>query len=223
MKKTIIALLALAGVAAADTYELDMKAVTFGSADTLTKSNQAMSWADGAVYETWYMEFKLSEVTATEYIATITAGNATQPSNGLSVSAKAGSITLGTGNKSVISSAGSLEFTTTDTLTFAYYDGTAYLGNMTTKEYISASTGLPSTTTMTSGTSRAWANGNPTGSTQIGATSIASLDDLDIPSGYTLDMGTLMTTGVAQSVPEPTTATLSLLALAGLAARRRRK
>ncbi len=220
MKKTIIALLALVGVAAADTYELDMKAVTFDSAATLTSGNQAMSWADGAVYETWYMEFKLSEVTATKYIATITAGDDSKPSNGLSVSAKAGSITLGTGNKSVISSAGSLAFTTTDTLTFAYYDGTAYLGNMTTKEYISASTGLPSTTTMTSGTSRAWSN---SGTTKIGATSIASLDDLDIPTGYTLDMGKLMTTGVAQSVPEPTTATLSLLALAGLAARRRRK
>ena len=222
MKKTIIALLALAGVAAADTYELDMKAVTFGSADTLTKGNEAMNWADGAVYETWYMEFKLTEVTRDGYIATITAGPGGSNSSGLSVSAKAGSITLGTGSSNVISSAGSLEFTTTDTLTFAYYDGTAYLGNMTTKEYISASTGLPSTTTMTSGTSRAWANGNP-GTTQIGATSIASLDDLDIPAGYTLDMGTLMTTGVAQSVPEPTTATLSLLALAGLAARRRRK
>ena len=222
MKKTIIALLALAGVAAAETYELDMQDVTFGSAATLTKGNQAMNWADGAVYETWYMEFKLSEVTADGYIATITTGNSTAPSNGLSVSAKAGSITLGTGNRDVISSAGSLEFTTTDTLTFAYYDGTAYLGNMTTKEYISASTGLPSPTTMTSGTSRAWANGDP-GTTKIGATSIASLDDLDIPAGYTLDMGKLMTTGVAQSVPEPTTATLSLLALAGLAARRRRK
>ncbi len=223
MKKTIIALLALAGVAAADTYELDKKAVTFGSAATLTSGNQAMSWADGAVYETWYMEFNLSDVTATEYKATITAGPGGSNSSGLSVSAKAGSITLGTGNAGVISSAGSLEFTTTDTLTFAYYDGTAYLGNMRTKEYISASTGLPSTTTMTSGTSRAWANGNPVGTTQIGATSIASLDDLDIPTGYTLDMGKLMTTGVAQSVPEPTTATLSLLALAGLAARRRRK
>jgi len=223
MKKTIIALLALAGVAAADTYELDMKDVTFGSADTLTKSNEAMNWADGAVYETWYMEFKLSDVTATEYKATITAGPGGSNSSGLSVSAKAGSITLGTGSSNVISSAGSLTFTTTDTLTFAYYDGTAYLGNMTTKKYISASTDLPSTTTMTSGTSRAWANGNPTGTTQIGATSIASLDNLDIPAGYTLDMGTLMTTGVAPSVPEPTTATLSLLALAGLAARRRRK
>ncbi|MBQ3143973.1 MAG: PEP-CTERM sorting domain-containing protein [Akkermansia sp.] len=220
MKRTIIALLALAGVAAADTYELDMKDVTFGAAATLTSGNQAMNWADGAVYETWYMEFKLSDVTATEYKATITTGNATQPSNGLSVSAKAGSITLGTGNAGVISSAGSLEFTTTDTLTFAYYDGTAYLGNMRTQKYISASTDLPSPTTMTSGTSRAWSNEQ---ATKIGATSIASLDDLDIPTGYTLDMGKLMTTGVAQSVPEPTTATLSLLALAGLAARRRRK
>ena len=47
-----------------------------------------------------------------------------------------------------------------------------------------------------------------------------------IPAGEKLDMATLMTTGVAQTmqlVPEPTTATLSLLALAGLAARRRRK
>lgn len=218
--------MALAGVATAETYKLNLTSVTFNTESILTYGNQAMNWEPNAAYETWYMEFTLPTVTSDVYQATITTGPSGSNSSGLSVSAKNGSITLGTGMKNVITDAGSLTFSSTDTLTFAYYDGTAYLGNMTTQEFISVSTNLPSPTTMTSGISRAWANGNPTGTTQIGATSIASLDGLNIPDGSALDMGTLMTTGVAQTmqlVPEPATATLSLLALAGLAARRRRK
>ena len=129
-------------MAAAETYELDLASVAFGSEASLLKSNQAMTWEDGAVYRTWYMEFKMPAVTSEVYQAAITAGLGGSNSSGLSVSAKNGSITLGTGMKNVIADAGSIEFSASDTLTFAYYDGTAYLGNMRTRKFISASAGL---------------------------------------------------------------------------------
>ncbi len=228
MKKTIITLLVLAGVAIADTtYVLTdlWKEVKFGTADALTASNKSMTWDGTKAYTSWYMEFSFTTVTATGFSATITAGPGGGNSSGLSVSAKSGVITLGSGNTSVIDSTKSLSFATSDVLTFAFYDGKAYLGNKTDNTYISVTPASTLVTTMTSGTSRAWANGNPTGSTQIGATKIVNLGALTITAGEKLDMATLMKTGVAQSVtiPEPTTATLSLLALAGLAARRRRK
>lgn len=230
MKKTLIALMTLVGVAGAETtYDLAMEDVTFGTDPALSSGNRVMKWVeDGttAAYKNWYMEFQLSTVTATGYKASITAG-ATDHGNstGLSVSAKSDAITLGSGNTDVIDGAGSLSFDTSDTLTFAYYDGVAYLGNKDKDTYISVNA-LPEdlTTTMTSGTSHAWSN---SGSTQIGATKIASLDNLEITAGEQLDMATLMIRGVAKSVsvvvPEPATTTLSLLALVGLAARRRRK
>ena len=74
--------------------------------------------------------------------------------------------------------------------------------------------------TMTSGSNRAFANSK---TTPISKTTIASLDNLVIPDGQKLDIVKLVTTGAAVTIPEPATATLSLLALAGLAARRRRK
>ena len=241
MKKTIIALLALAGMAVAgdvntDNIKLTLKDVTFTKSDgtnttTLTSGNAAMTWDGTTAYTFWYMEFTLPTVTRTgNYIATITTGNSTTPSNGLSVSVTGTSLTLGSGHENVIENTKTLSFSTTNVLTFAFYDGVAYLGNKSTGKYIFVTPSSTTTTTMTSGTSRAWANNvtvnNVTaGSTQIGATKIASLDGLVIPEGQKLDMATLMTTGVAKTmpVPEPTTATLSLLALAGLAARRRRK
>ena len=228
MKKTIITLLVLAGAAIADTtYDLTAlwNEVKFGTEDTLTASNNFMTWDGTNAYTNWYMEFSLTTVTATGYKATITAGPYSSNSSGLSVSAKSGVITLGKGNTDVIDSTKSLSFDTSDVLTFAFYDGKAYLGNKTDNTYISVTPPSGLVTTMTSGTSRAWANGATTGSTQIGATKIVNLGGLTITAGEKLDMATLMKTGVAQSVtiPEPTTATLSLLALAGLAARRRRK
>lgn len=228
--------MALSGLAMGADITLDMKDVSYDGSPTLTSGNKAMSWETGASYTNWYIEFTLSTVTATGYKPTITAGPFSN-SGAQGLSACAGNITVDDvtetkisigNNANLIENSPTLAFATTDTLTFAYYDGIAYIGNKTQGEYIALE--VPDiTTTMTSGTSRAWANNNTdgVGTTQIVATTIAGLDNLGIEEGYTLDMRTLMTTGKAQTialpVPEPTTATLSLLALAGLASRRRRR
>ena len=106
----------------------------------------------------------------------------------------------------------------------AYYDGMLYLGNTNDKrkDYFAVAPSTNMVTTLVSGTTHVWTNNK---TTPVGSATIYSLENLTIPSGEKLDMATLMTTGVAQTmqlVPEPTTATLSLLALCGLAARRRR-
>ena len=229
MKKTLIALIALAGVAtAAETYVLDMKDITFNGAEALTGGNQAMTWDSTEVYDAWYAEFTIGGTGNGYTSATITTGPSGSPA-GLSVIVQQVNSTavLSFGNgKSNLNDTPTLNYSTTDVLTFAFYEDTAYIGNKTTGDYITYDlTGTTLTTSMTSGTSRAWANGNP-GITPVSSASIANLESLVIPEGESLDMVTLVTTGVAQNmqlVPEPTTATLSLLALAGLAARRRRK
>ena len=189
-----------------------------------------MTWDSTDVYDAWYAEFTIGGTGSGNTSATITTGTSTGSPAGLSVIVQQVNSTavLSFGNgKSNLTDTPTLNYSTTDVLTFAFYEDTAYIGNKTTGDYITYDlTGTTLTTSMTSGSSRAWANGNPNGITPISSASIANLESLVIPEGESLDMVTLVTTGVAQNmqlVPEPTTATLSLLALAGLAARRRRK
>lgn len=192
MKKTLFLLLAIPGLAVADTETtvtapsaLTMHEVTFNGATTLTASNQAMTWDGTNAYNAWYMETILPVSTGDVYQASITAGPGGNNSSGLSVSSKNGWVTIGKGHQTVYNENNALSFNNTHLLTFAYYNGEAYMGNLITGEYIKCTpTGV--TTTMTSGTSRAWSNG---GATQIGATKIASLD------GISTDIVTLVTQG----------------------------
>ncbi len=201
MKKTLFLLLATAALSTAETedvqrYELTSYNISFGNGSTLTTYNEAMNWKAGERYDNWFITFELPYVNKEDYYyATIAAGASKSDSTGLSASAKTGYITLGSGKNAVYADTiGSIDFSSTDTLTFAFYNGTAYLGNLNTQKYISYTpTGTWDTTTrMTSGSSRAWSNG---GNTQIGNTTIASLDEY---TGKNLDMAILMTTGVAQ-------------------------
>lgn len=202
-----------------------------------------MTWNDpNVVYTNWYMTFSFTELAdnsmtiGTRWVSTICTDNSSNPRKGLTASIslvgteKNPEITFGTGGEFYSSSLGerpTLGFSVDDTLTMAVYNGYAYFGNMRTQECISYNLSdltfaTGSDSNMTSGGARAFANSN---STKIGATTISSLDNLPITNGEILDIKTLVTSGVAQTilqVPEPTTATLSLLALAGLAARRRR-
>lgn len=243
MKKTLIALLALTGIATAAPLTLSSKAVSYGSSTTLTTGNQAMTWDDASVvYTNWYMTFSFTELVdnsttiGSRWVSTICTDASQNPRKGLAASVslvgteKSPQITFGTGGEFYSTSLGTrptLGFSANDTLTMAVYENYAYLGNQKSKKYVSIklsdlTIAEGSDSKMTSGGARAFANSN---STKIGATTIASLDNLPIPNGEILDITKLVTTGVAmtQSIPEPTTATLSLLALAGLAARRRRK
>ena len=196
MKKTLFLLMALASAAQAETYTLQLYDVMYkpetGEATAeLTEGNRAITWNDSTdVYSSWYMEFTLPTVTASGYMASITTGGAGDNSSGLSVSTKSGYVTLGYGNTNVYDGDAGLSFSSTDTLTFAYYNGAAYLGNKTTGKYLVSY--YPDTTTnMTSGTSRAWSNGT---TTQIGSTRIASLQGMS-----SLDIATLVKSGTAQS------------------------
>ncbi len=192
MKKTLFLLLAIPGLAVADAEttvtapsDLTMHEVTFDGATTLTGGNQAMTWDGTNAYNAWYMETILTASTGDAYQASITTGTSAAPSNGLSVSSKNGWVTIGKGHQTVYDGNNALSFDNTHLLTFAYYNGEAYMGNLITGEYIKCTpTGV--TTTMTSGTSRAWSNN---GATQIGATKIASLD------GISTDIVTLVTQG----------------------------
>lgn len=204
MKKTLFILLAtcnfcIATAEAVESYELPGYNISFGENETLTEKKQAMTWADDVKYDNWFITFSL-DVNITEntsdYFATITTGEGTGGSNGLSASAKEGEITLGYGNRNTYKGEGvpSLSFSDGDTLTFAFYNDTAYLGNQTTQQYISYTTTNWNTTTniMTPGGSYAWSNGS---TTKIGKSAIASLD------GYidqNLDMAVLMTTGAVK-------------------------
>ncbi len=243
MKKTLIALLALTGIATATPLTLSAKTVSYGSSATLTTGNQAMTWDDASgVYTNWYMTFSFTELAdksttiGSRWVSTICTDSSSNPRKGLAASVslvgtgRSPQITFGTGGEFYSDALGTrptLGFSANDTLTMAVYEDYAYLGNQNSKEYVSIklsdltfATGSDSK--MTSGGARAFANSD---STKIGETTIASLDNLPIPNGEILDITKLVTTGVAmtRSVPEPTTATLSLLALAGLAARRRRR
>ena len=237
MKKTIIALMALAGVAMADTLTLTTYDVKYGTSSTLSTGNQLMSWDDTQTYTNWYMEFSFTALVdqqttiGTRWVSTICSAPGTGR-DGIAASVKMvtaendvdriATISLSNGDE-YNSLSSSITFSTADVLTMAVYDGYAYIGNQSTKEYVSldlSTVTLAAPSTMTSGGARAFANAN---STKIGETTIASLDNLVIPDGQKLDIVKLVTTGAAVTIPEPATATLSLLARAGLAARRRRK
>lgn len=248
MKKTIVALMALAGMAlgAEDDTILTLSGVTFG-ANQLTTSpdkNYNMNLVGTGTYMTWYMQFdctvnsaqpdpvKLWSVSNDSSVPSQLAFFISQSITGQGDSVeKTGYITVGN-RTGVNAAAADLAYSSGDTLSFAYYNDTVYIGNITQGTYItfdnSASTYQQKITNNNALQSPnnaynpwVWV-GNPARITLSNA-QFGSLDGLGIPEGQELDIIALVTTGRALLVPEPATATLSLLALAGLAARRRRK
>ena len=238
--------MALASVATAETpITLTYSTVYFGDKTTtmLTGGNKGMYWADDAVYNNWIMQVDFSSITANSWKPTVTTGTAGQNGGGdtsLNLMVKFAnntySATFGTSETSQTDEGKRvLTFDANDILTFCCYDQTLYIGTIGGDSYISYKPDASKTTAITSNStagSRVFANGGaPNGTTKIESVTIASLDNLILNSGESLDISKLMTTGQVQiitepntpSVPEPATATLSLLALAGLAGRRRRK
>lgn len=129
-----------------------------------------------------------------------------------------------------------------DTLTFLHIsqngaigNGSSYILNQTTGNYIEATSddGYLYTydigSNLVSGTARLWTNGGKAQMTLLGVTDLSaySLDgsaSTEALTGISINGITVYgTVDANEAVPEPSTSVLSLLALAGLAARRRRK
>ncbi|MBE6418194.1 MAG: PEP-CTERM sorting domain-containing protein [Akkermansiaceae bacterium] len=240
MKKTLIALMAMAGVAAAavpTTYE-----ATFAS-----NGEAALTWSDGqnasnilfgtgaTTLDSWMIEFQISDLqdpgtfmcTAPTTAGFVGAndrdglGIRTSTTTGMRIAVNGNNGSQSDGLLS-ITNVNNLSATNPLTLRFAYdaKSNTAYLFNVGTGKSISMSTGTTDYTLKSVASSTAAAATTATFYSD-GATSYKLVDvtDMSTLAGKT-SFVTYLTT---KTIPEPTTATLSLLALAGLAARRRRR
>ena len=210
MKKTLIALMALAGVACGATT-IDAQFIT----------------APSTGGDFWSADYELTFTLATEYEiapsgAVIAAywgsqQNAANQDPGLSANAiylteSNGALTLNVGDgklSSVLGNTGTLD----NTITFSNGRGTTFTGVTIEKGVTYTLTVDGATGAMTP--TLTWKGGSATATAYNG-----NMNCYASPMNYGVNPGITI---AAPSVPEPTTATLSLLALAGLAARRRRK
>ena len=220
MKKTIIALMALAGVAAADTAttpeELTWTSltVTTPANGALGSGNSAIDWSEatGNLMNSWELRFTLDPSRlSNQYLFGTVKGSSGADGYTLSITSD-GAISLNQ-NKSVeVLTVGS--YTAGDSaveigLQFVKVvdaDGEFESGIFTLTVGDAVGTYTVDTidnTIFTKGSNNnVWTNG---GAEKLSGISLKYADAVVLP------------------VPEPTTATLSLLALAGLAARRRRR
>lgn len=241
MKKTFLMIAALAGVAAADTLTLyaphinaytnngiasgtGPKTVYFGTAEENTP--QAIT------LNAWSIDFTLAydttRPTSTGSIVSNGPSGAGAGQNVIGTSVVSQSYSEGSGTYVVSffsnnanplapeqtitvnytgENGGGTTSYTGDILRLSYLEGTAYLKNVTTGDTISWTPDSAVLSTLTSGQSKMWTGNNK--NTQF--LSVADLSTVSFAEAR------------AYAAPEPTAATLSLLALAGLAARRRRR
>ena len=210
MKKTIVALMALAGVAMAESLTL-----TSPAGGSLTTSNAWLAWSDDvAELTSWELSFTLNvqrDALSALNLAVLSDSGiqfAIDPDG--SVELYGGSVT------STNSAANFVSAVKTDTAITLQYIANEENGDIiggtlkATSGSNVLSVDLTHELTLTSGDSgsiRLWTN---SGNEQYSNITLSKLSNNVI-------------TTPAPAAPEPTTATLSLLALAGLAARRRRK
>ena len=226
MKKTLITLLALAGVAMAstNTITLTLPDALLGTTDN---GNQALTWdttaAGISTLESWSLQFDVTDKTLENNTYLFGTDKGDNGAAGYYVASHTnGSITFGyrvndTATAHITTDAGVLTANTATTITLQFIADV----NIETKEVVG---GIFTLTC-----------GNEEYSYTLGDND--DLDDTAITSGANCRFWTNMQNGAPREtfsnisltrldsklVPEPTTATLSLLALAGLAARRRRK
>lgn len=221
MKKTFITLLALAGVAAADTAttpdELTWTslAITTPANGVLGAGNSVIDWSEdtGSLTNSWELSFTLdpSRVSnqylfgtvkgssgADGYTLQITSGGAIRLNQNKSVEL----LTVGSYTAEDSAVAITLQFVKSVDAEGEFKSGTFTLtvGNDSASYTVDA---MDNTVFTKGSNNNVWTNG---GAEKLSGISLKYADSV-----------------VSLPVPEPTTATLSLLALAGLAARRRRK
>ncbi len=217
MKKTLITLMALVGMASA--------ATTIDAQFTTVPTTEDNFWADDYVLTfTLAKEYDIATSGAIvgAYWGTQKNNNGDDP--GLSANAvyltasSNGALTLNVGDgklSSILGNTGTLD----NTITFTSARGTTFTGVTIEKgvtytlTVVGANQSMTPTLTWDGGTATAAAyNGNMNGNT--------ATMNYGVNPGITIEVPP---TPETPAIPEPATATLSLLALAGLAARRRRK
>lgn len=222
MKKTLITLLALAGVAAADTAttpeELTWTAlsITTPADGAVAAGNSAIDWSEatGDLTNSWALSFTLDPSRlSNQYLFGTVKGSSGADGYTLQITSD-GAIRLNANKSNELLSVGS--YTADDsavaiTLQFVKFvdtEGefksgvfTLTVGNDSASYTIDA---VDNTVFTKGSNNNVWTNG---GAEKLSGISLQYADSVV----------------VTETVPEPTTATLSLLALAGLAARRRRK
>lgn len=230
MKKTIVALLALAGVSfGAESLKsldsiLDATNALVGGNEIITGSNNTITWDTNAVdgtltdYTLTFAFTKLPSASTDAFLRLHQNGGHA----GL-LSSSATTLTICKNYNTLIDGNATPHFTinTTDTFALTRFGDMLYVSNLTTGVYIQQNLtagNIPDDWNLVSGTARFWTNG---GAQNIQAGEVANLSGLT--EAQILEVVTSGSYTPSDSVPEPTTATLSLLALAGLAARRRRK
>ena len=243
MKKTIITLLALCGVAAAaDNAPIEYDAYILQLNNTSTKitsltNTRGQIWfnTDAATLSSWMIEFSLDKLNGGNSVLFATnfgTAGGTNERYGLSVYSwfDQTGVTIGKDN-SHFTGAANLTFPSNPklpvTLRLAYdaVGDTAYLYCVQTDAITSVATTTGYTlkgSTISGGSDASglgtfWTDGGSDNFT------IYTVTDMSALAGNADSFAEYVKSKTVPSVPEPTTATLSLLALAGLAARRRRR
>ncbi len=222
MKKTIVTLLALAGVAMADYQPLTL---TSPADAVLTTGNSQLDWSDEGVSNltSWELSFDITVIENQQDQSyakngTIFYTNTANTQNSLTLDFWEGYLQLNTKNTTTeINSKSTNEEglclsageTATVTITFVRNDDD--------------STGTGSLA-VTSGAAK-FSGSFEFKNKDINLTDIekASNNTQLVTNGGAVEFSNISLKNITPSIPEPATATLSLLALAGLAARRRRK
>ena len=245
MKKTLITLLALAGVAAAADMPKEYVA-TFANSLTDTQSSaRSHILLDGGTQaitlDSWMIEFQIQKQSDIGAFFALGRnandsergglGLRTNSASGVGISWNGNASWASDPNKLDVTSFSSISAESPITLRFAYdaESDIAYLYNVDTDKYITA-TNLTTryeggNFSFSSVDSSITGNGDVTGKTMFwtdggsAAYKLLGVTDMSSLEGDNTQFVSYLTT---KTVPEPTTATLSLLALAGLAARRRR-
>ena len=245
MKKTLITLFALAGVAAAADRPKKYVA-TFANSRTDTQSSaRSHILLDGGTQaitlDSWMIEFQIQKQSDVGAFFALGRnandqergglGLRTNSSSGVGISWNGNSGWASDPAKLDVTSFSSITAESPITLRFAYdaESDIAYLYNVDTDKYITATnlttryeggnfsfSSVDSSVTGNgdvAGKTMFWTDGGSAAYKLLGVTDMSSLE------GDNTQFVSYLTT---KTVPEPTTATLSLLALAGLAARRRR-
>lgn len=242
MKKTLIAIMALAGVALAETttFTSTTSNTNLGGFGGVDFSISEAGWLSSTSmdYDT-YNALSLESVTLSMYNTWYTNNNMT---TGFGIGIYEKTVTNGiatwtligktdwfthTGNSytgtHTFTVEGTVTLDTESTYTLAFFAGKDYLAGLE----------IGSTRNSMAGANE-WKNSSPSSTTDtlaaVGLRGVKSDATGSVLMYNPTDKGTqtgwtpnVTLTGTAVLIPEPTTATLSLLALAGLAVRRRRK